>query len=170
MITKARRLEDNRTRGGIELINTLTRNQKETVQSILNCKHSNCLLYDYRNGCLYKNRMIPASLNDISKAIGKRIDKMFISLVKKGIVKKVIDLRGREVWMINPDLYWAYVSYELYYNRWLFSTGYHIAASKIVDSSLHYGYFYHSVTGEPIGKISRYHWYNMFKWWRLYES
>ncbi|CAH9014003.1 hypothetical protein VP501E541_P0147 [Vibrio phage 501E54-1] len=172
MLTKFRQLSDSVTKGrstsdGKFLIDTLTNNQRITIQRILNAKHGNCLLYDYRNGCLYKQKMIPASINDISKAIDKKVDKMFLTLVKKRIIKKVIDLRGREVWMINPDLYWGYVTYELYYNRWLFSTGYHLAASQIVDASLHYGYFYHCDTGEPINKISRYHWSNMIKWWRL---
>ena len=168
MITKLRRLEDSRTKDSLGLKNSLTKNQYNTLESILNCKLSNCILYDYRNGGLYKNKMIPASLNDISKAIGKKVDKLFRSLVSKGAISQVIDVRGRKVWMINPDLYWDYVSYELYYNRWLFSTKHHEAASKIVDASLYYGYFYHSYSGKPIKKISQWHWYNMFKWWKMF--
>lgn len=168
MLTKVRRLVDSRTSDGKNLKGTLTRNQYTTLEKILNCRLGNCLLYDYRNGCLYKNKMIPASINDISKAINKKVDKLFKLLVEKSIIKLIFDVRGREVWMINPNVYWDYVSYELYYNRWLYSTGHHKAASMIIDASLYYGYFYHSETNEPVSKINRWHWYNMFKWWKMF--
>ena len=167
MYRKDRRLVDSKTKDRQGLTGLLTKSQYDTLELILNASYEGCLIYDRRVGALYKKGMTPCTLNDIWRAIGKKVDKLFKVLEGNSLVKKVIDMRGREVWMINPDLYWDYVGWELYYNRWLFSLGSHREASKVVNLSLHYGYYYHSTTGESIKKIPKFHWDKMCKWWYL---
>ena len=167
MLHKDRKLEDSRVNNSV-LLRGLTRLQRINIELLLNARKGKCILYDYKTGCFYKENVIPATLNDLGKAIGKKVDKLVRVLGGKGVLRQVVDIRGRLVWMVNPDLYWDYVSYELYYNRWLWSVRDHFGASQVVDSSLYHGYFYHSVTGLPIKKITNYHWFNMFKWWKLY--
>ena len=167
MFTKDRYIKDSKTKDRQQLTKLLTRIQYNTLEQILNASLQGCKIYDRRNGCLYKKNMIPCTLNDIKKSINKKVDKLFKVLMSKNLVKQVVDLRGRKVWMINPDLYWDYVGWELYYNRWLFELGEHRQASEVVNLSLQYGYYYHCQTGDAIKKIPRSHWSMMCKWWRL---
>lgn len=161
ILTKSKTIKNNK------LLDGLTKNQYQTLELIINAKHSNCKVFNAKTNCLYKNHMQPCSLNDISKAIGKKVDKLFKSLSERpeAIVRHVTDVRGRLVWMINPDVFWDYTGYELYYARWLFSTGEHKIASKIVDTSLIYGYYYCSRTWEPLKKISSKEWFGMKEWY-----
>lgn len=167
MITKHRLLIDSRTKDRQQLTKLLTRIQYNTIELILNAEYKGCRIYDRKNGGLYKKGMIPCTLNDIKKAINKKVDKLFHKLSSINLIKKVVDLRGRTVWMFNPDLYWDYVGWELYYNRWLFELAEHRQASEVVNLSLYYGYYYHCQTNQPIKKIPRSHWQRMCKWWWL---
>lgn len=170
MIRKNRKLIDSKTKNKKGLADTLTNNQYNTIGSLLNVEYKGMVLYDPRVGGFYKKNMIPCTLNDLHKALDKKVDKMFRVLQGKKILNLVQDIRGRYVWMINPDLYWDNVTYELYYNRWLFHSGSHRLASEAVNLSLHYGYYYNPENGEAIKKIPRYHWIGMCKWWLLIDN
>lgn len=172
MIKKKRKIIDSKTKNKSGLAKQLTRIQYETIESLLNASLNGCMVFDPRNGCFYKKKMIPCTLNDLKRAIGKKVDKLFnkLSNLDRPIIKKVIDCRGRDVWMINPDLYWDYLGWELYYNRWLFEVGDHKLASQIVNLSLHYGYYYSTEDCKPLRKIPRSHWVKMCKWWLLIDN
>lgn len=170
MITKDRKIKDSKTKDKLGLSTLMTRIQKETLEQVLNGELDGCRIYDPRNGCLYKRGMTPCSLNDIGKSINKKVDKLFRKLEQLGLIKQVVDLKGQHVWMVNPDLYWDYVGWELYYNRWLFSCGSHRQASEIVNLSLYYGYYYNTIDNSPIKKIPKSHWQRMAKWWLLIDN